>query len=66
MKVLDARDYERAAAHYNTCRRAGVQGSNTDFLICAAAERHSFPILTTDVDFTRYAQLLPVTLHAYS
>jgi predicted nucleic acid-binding protein len=55
-------DYERAAEHFNTCRAAGVQGSNTDFLICAAAERRQFPILTTDRDFERYAELLPITL----
>lgn len=56
-------DYERAAEHYNTCRAAGVQGSNTDFLVCAVAERRAFPILTTDADFGRYAALLPVRLH---
>ena len=56
-------DYERAAEHFNICRAAGIQGSNTDFLICAVAERHAMPILTTDADFSRYASLLPVTLH---
>ncbi len=60
---LDHEDYERAAEHFNTCRAAGVQGSNTDFLLCAVAERRAFPILTTDADFTRYAALLPVKLH---
>jgi predicted nucleic acid-binding protein len=63
-EVLDAKDYERAAEHFNTCRAAGVQGSNTDFLLCAVAERRSFPILTTDADFGRYATLLPVRLHS--
>jgi hypothetical protein len=61
---LDADDYERAAEHFNTCRAAGVQGSNTDFLLCAVAERRAFPILTTDADFSRYAALLPVKLHS--
>jgi predicted nucleic acid-binding protein len=60
---LDHEDYERAAEHFNTCRAAGVQGSNTDFLLCAVAERRAFPILTTDPDFTRYAALLPVKRH---
>ena len=41
----------------------GVQGSNTDFLICAAAERRGLPIFTTDADFTRFARLLPIELH---
>ena len=61
---LYAEDYERAAEHFNTCRAAGVQGSNTDFLLCAVSERRAFSILTTDADFARYATLLPVKLHA--
>lgn len=32
-------DYELAAEFFNTCRSNGVQGSNTDFLICAIAHR---------------------------
>jgi predicted nucleic acid-binding protein len=36
--------------------------SNTDFLICAVAERRAFPILTTDADFTRFATVLPIVL----
>jgi predicted nucleic acid-binding protein len=57
-------DYERAAEHFNTCRARGLQGSNTDFLLCALAERHRLPILTTDEDFGRYARVLPgVVLH---
>ena len=61
---LDSEDYERAAEHFNTCRAAGVQGANTDVLLCAVAERRGFPILTTDADFQRYAAILPVRLHA--
>ncbi len=60
--ITDA-DYERAAECFNTCRRRGLQGSNTDFLLCAVAERHHFPILTTDDDFARYARVLPITIH---
>lgn len=62
-EAVERVDYERAAEHFTTCRMAGVQGSNTDFLICAVAERHAMPVLTTDADFTRYASLLPVRLH---
>src|SRR5262245_42852984 len=47
-ETLEAGDYERAAEHFTTCRAAGVQGSNTHFLLCAIAERRSMPILTTD------------------
>ena len=35
--ALTREDYERAADYLNTCRSKGVQGSNTDFLICAVA-----------------------------
>ena len=60
---LEAEDYERAATFFNRCRARGVQGSNTDFLICAAATRRKLGILTTDDDFGRFAKLLPVELH---
>ncbi len=61
--VSDETDYERAAEYFNTCRSRGVQGSNTDFLICALSHRHEMPIYTTDEDFGRYAAILPVVLH---
>lgn len=57
-------DYEEAAVFFNRCRAKGVQGSNTDFLICAVAARMQYPVLTTEADFARYARLLPVALHA--
>ena len=60
---LETADFERAAEHFNTCRARGVQGSNADFLICAVAERRNLPILTTDTDFSRFASVLPITLH---
>ena len=60
---LETGDYERAAEHFNACRARGVQGSNTDFLICAVGERRGQPILTTDADFVRYADVLPIDLY---
>ena len=60
---LETADFERAAEHFNTCRARGVEGSNTDLLICAIAERRNVPILTTDADFTRFAKVLPIALH---
>lgn len=56
-------DYERAAEFFNICRQKGVQGSNTDFLICAAAEKHHMAILTTEADFKLFQQHIPVSLH---
>lgn len=60
---VESADYERAAAFFNRCRAAGVQGSNTDFLICAVAHIHKMPIATSDGDFAHYARYLPITLH---
>ena len=59
-------DHEEAAVFFNRCREKGVQGSNTDFLICAVAVRNGFAIFTTDDDFTRFARILPIALHAHS
>lgn len=61
--ILESADYETAAAFFNKCRTKGIQGSNTDFLICAVAARKALPILTTDGDFTLFKKHLPITLH---
>ena len=60
---LDRNDYEEAAVFFNRCRARGIQGSNTDFLICAAAARRKLGILTTDTDFRHFSKVLPVHLH---
>lgn len=60
--VLVIEDYELAAQFYNVCRHKGVQGANTDFLICAAAARRSYDILTTDKDFEIFNQHVPIAL----
>jgi predicted nucleic acid-binding protein len=57
-------DYEEAASFYNRCRGKGIQGSGTDFLMCAIAVRHDFSIFTTDEDFAHYAKVLPIALYA--
>ena len=59
---LESADYEEAAAFSNQCMSAGIQGSGVDFLICAVAARRGLSILTTDKDFDRYAQQLPIRL----
>lgn len=63
---LTTGDFEEAASFYDLCRDRGVQGSNTDFLICAIAARSDFAIFTTDGDFERFAKLLPIRLHAFA
>ena len=62
--ALETEDYELAASFFSRCRARGIQGSNTDFLICAAAARRRLGILTTDSDFLRFAKLLPIALHS--
>ena len=61
--VLSMQDYEKAAEVFNTCRANGVQGSNTDFLICAVSINHQLPIFSVDNDFQMYRQWLPVQLY---
>jgi predicted nucleic acid-binding protein len=40
------------------CRAKGVQGSNSDFLICAVAINHQLPVFTLDRDFEMYRRWL--------
>lgn len=61
---LTADDFEYAAELFNVLRARGIQGSNTDFLICAVSLRHSMPIFTTDNDFNLFARHIPIKLHA--
>ncbi len=56
-------DYVQAAKLYNLCRSKGIQGSNTDFLICAVAVRNNFSIFTTDKDFKRFSKHIKIILH---
>lgn len=58
------REYELAAEFFNLCRSKGLQGSNTDFLICACSALWDVPVLTKDADFGRFAELVPVKLYA--
>jgi predicted nucleic acid-binding protein len=41
-----------------------VQGSNTDFLICAVSINHQLPVFSIDNDFQLYRQWLPVQLYS--
>lgn len=60
---ITVEDYEEAALLYNRCRAKGIQGSNTDFLICAVAIRKQFPIFTTDADFVHFTKVAPLVLY---
>ncbi len=59
---LDLEDYELASEFYNICRSNGIQGANTDFLICSTAARRNYKIITTDNDFENFSQHIPIIL----
>ena len=59
---LSTPDYELAAQLFSTCRAKGIQGSNTDFLICAVSIHNDLPILSLDKDFANYQKHLPIRL----
>ena len=61
-EFLQTKDYEKAAEFFNVCQRQGIQGSNTDFLICAAAANRGYAIFTTDRDFSRFRAAVGITL----
>jgi predicted nucleic acid-binding protein len=61
--TLESIDYEKAAEYFNTCRKKGIQGANTDFLICSVAYRHDLEIFTSDNDFREYKKYLPIKLY---
>lgn len=56
-------DYELAAELFNSCRSKGIQGSNTDFLICAVALKNNFLIYTTDKDFINFKKEIDIKLY---
>jgi len=60
---LASEDFELAAEYFNTLSSKGIQGSNTDFLICAVSTRNNMPIFSTDNDFNHYKKHIPIALH---
>ena len=58
-------DYEIAAEFSNKCRKKGIQGSHTDFLICAVSVRLNMQIFTEDKDFSYYREYLPIDMYKY-
>jgi len=56
-------DYVRAAKFFYLCRSKGIQGSNTDFLICAVAVQNKFSIFTTDKDFELFSKHIKIIFH---
>ena len=62
---LESADFEMAARFFTQCRAGGVQGSNTDFLLCAVGHLRGMPIFTTDKDFDAYSRTLGIKLHRH-
>ncbi len=60
--ILSEQDYEQAAEYFNLCPKKGVQGSNTNFLICSVASRLEMPIFTLDKDFNNFQKILKIKL----
>ena len=60
---IETEDYELASEYFNLARKNGIQGSNTDFLLCAISTRLRMPIFTTDKDFLNFQSVLPIELH---
>jgi predicted nucleic acid-binding protein len=56
-------DHDLAAEFFNICKSNGIQGSQTDYLLCAVAHRYNSEIFTEDNDFNNYIKYLPIKLH---
>jgi predicted nucleic acid-binding protein len=61
---IDTADHEEAARAGNRCRGKGIVVSIVDLLLCAVAIKREWAIFTTDPDFTNYAKVLPISIHA--
>jgi predicted nucleic acid-binding protein len=59
---IDDSIYELGASFFNLCRSNGIQGSHTDYLICACAVAWQTKILSKDKDFLNYSRFLPIDL----
>jgi len=59
--VPERSDYIEAAEVRNECRRGGVQIGTIDALLAGLCLSHGLTILTTDNDFHRIADILPLS-----
>lgn len=61
-RPIESEVYVLAAKFFNLSRSKGIQGSNTDFLICACSVYWGVPILSKDKDYLLYRKHLPIEL----
>jgi predicted nucleic acid-binding protein len=62
---LETIDFEQAAEFFNISQRHGIQGSNTDFLICSVSYRRNLEIFTADKDFLEFQKCIPINLYTH-
>lgn len=60
---LEPEDHETAAKFSNSCVAKGIAVSLTDLLICAVADRREMYVFTSDLDFKRYLDAIPLKLY---
>ena len=60
---IQTEDFVLAAQFFNQCRKKGIQGSNTDFLICAIAVKNNWQVYTSDQDFSHFQKVIPIKLY---
>jgi len=60
--ILKTDHFVKAAEFSNLCRKNGIQGSTTDFLICAVANLEELGIFTVDSDLISYNKYLKIKL----
>jgi len=64
--IIEEPIFEMAASCFNLCRSKGIQGSHTDFLICACSIKWKTSILSKDKDFVHYAKHIPIELYQFN
>jgi len=57
---LQTRHFIKAAEFSYLSQSKGIQGSSTDFLICAVANLEKLIIFTIEKDFEKYEKYLPI------
>ncbi len=62
---IQTEDFVLAAQFFNQCRSKGIQGSNTDFLICAIAVNNNWQIYSSDQDFTHFQKMILIQLYKF-
>lgn len=60
---ISSETHEYAAVLGNACIAKGLQGSPSDFLLCAVAKENKMSLFTTDLDFVGFAKIIGLDLY---